>query len=171
MAITLRRKSAKPTASPHGPVVTRLADCHVQIRAHLAEALGLAGGAGSFEARRASASAVAAYFGRALPLHAEDEDRSIAPLLGAEHGPLLDGLARDHADAEACLAQLVPTWLRWSRGEAAPVTAAHRALVTQLDDLLRAHLALEEAELFGAIDALAPELAARVLAEMQARRA
>lgn len=172
MSIPLRKKGTPhSSALAHGPVVARLADCHARIRAHLAEARALASGEGGAEARRASASAVAAYFGRALPLHAEDEDRSIAPRLGSEHHALLARLARDHAEADAYLAALLPTWERWSAGIDEAVSEAHVAIVTRLADRLEAHLAIEEAELFPAVEALAPELAARVIAEMHARRA
>lgn len=171
MSTALRKKGSPPAGPPRGPVTARLADCHARIRAHLAEARALASEGGAPEARRASASAVVAYFGRALPLHAEDEDRSIGPLLGAEHRALLARLADDHAEADSCLAGLLPTWERWSAGSVEPADAAHRALVVRLSELLEAHLALEEGELFDAVERLPPEQAARVIAEMRARRA
>ncbi|MFO0709983.1 MAG: hemerythrin domain-containing protein [Sandaracinus sp.] len=168
MSVLLRPKPA-PGAAPSETVVSRLADCHARIRRFLAEARALATGVGSQEARRASAVGVARYFSEALPLHAEDEDRRIAPHLPAL-AALHARLAREHEAIEADLALLAPTWAAWARGETAPPDAEHAAIVERLASGLEAHLTLEERELFPHLAALAPDLDAEVVRAMIARR-
>lgn len=170
MRPSLRKSRPRDEASAHGPVVSRLSECHARIRTHLGEARALATGVGTEEARRASATAVVAYFERALPLHAADEDLSVAPHLPADFAALTTRLAAEHAAIDRQLEALLPTWKQWAAGELLAPTDAHRANVERLAHALEAHLAIEEAELFAAIEALAPALAETIVGEMLARR-
>jgi hypothetical protein len=169
VAIGIRRKGAPPG---HGPedVVSRLADCHAKIRAFLAEARALALGEGTAEARRASAQAVWRYFATGLPLHARDEDETIAPLLPASVRALTQRLAADHEAMDADIRVLAPEWARWAAGEPSAASPAHQRTVLRLSRMLEDHLVLEETSLFPLIDALRPEDARHVIAEMRARR-
>jgi hemerythrin-like domain-containing protein len=168
MAIGIRKKGEAP---PHDDdLVHRLASCHARIRAALAEARALAEGSGSVEARRASAAAVARYFRHALPLHAEDEDRLLAPHLPETAAGLLARLAREHGEIDAQLLVLLPVWTRWAEGRTDPAPHDHARHVARVSDALAAHLALEEVELFPLVAAIPVVLARQLGAAMQLRR-
>jgi len=137
--------------------VDLLLECHGRIRTFLALALRLGG------ARRAGAAELAEvagqvhrYFAEALPLHAEDEERSLAPRL---HGrePALDAallaMTREHQEHQRPLGELLGACLALSRdpgrhGELAPV------LLRAGGDLQRhfaGHLGREEEIIFPAV--------------------
>jgi len=168
MAIRIRKKDSPPPRDDD--VVSRLAACHTRIRAFLAEARALARGGGSADARKASAAAVARYFGEALPLHAEDEDRTIAPYLPRSAQALARRLAADHEAIEADLRALGPDWNRWAAGDNSPATAEHVQMVERVSVALEGHLALEEADLFPLLAAIPPSEAQKLVEEMKARR-
>ncbi len=168
MDIRIRRKGSPPPRDDD--VVSRLAACHARIRAFLAEADALARGGGSAEARKASAAAVARYFGEALPLHAEDEDRTIAPYLPREAHALARRLAADHELIETDLTALAPDWSRWASGEQSPASPEHVATVRRVCHGLEVHLSLEEADLFPILAALPASVAQAIVEEMKARR-
>lgn len=166
----------RPPAGPER-CVDLLAACHQRIRAHLgvAGALAVAGGDASREAVANSAMAVERYFRLALPLHAADEDRSIAPRLRGRDRALdetLDVMTRDHESHTEDVGVLVGL-----AGRIALQPIALEAVRGQLGDLLarlaptlEEHLALEEEILFPALRVLPADEDARVLAEMRARR-
>lgn len=151
-------------------IVHRLASCHARIRAALAEARALARGAGSAEARRASAEAVARYFRVALPLHAEDEDRLIAPQLPETSAELSARLAAEHADIDAQLPRLLEQWDRWAVGASEAPSVDHVERVERLARALETHLDLEELELFPQVETIPTVVARSLGAAMQLRR-
>jgi hypothetical protein len=161
-----------------GPVEALLA-CHRRIRhfTGMAAALADAREAPAIEVAEAAA-AVARYFDEALPLHAADEDLSVAPRLlargadGALRGALVT-MSAQHVEIEATLGVALPLWRAVSVDPGALGVCAGRlaALAARLTAHWEAHLRLEEAVIFPAMVAQldAAERAA-VHAEMRARR-
>lgn len=170
MAIRIRRKSAPAPALGDDDVTSRLAECHVRIRRFLEEAATLARTSGAEAPRRASARDVRRYFAQALPLHAEDEDHSIAPRLPAEHAALVARLSAEHDAIVDGLRHLEADWARWAEGAAGPGSPAHLDLLSRTSAALHGHLALEEIELFPAIRRLDARARRDIVAEMGARR-
>jgi hypothetical protein len=174
MLLTIR-KSAGP-----GPVardaLEELLACHERIRRFTRLATQIAG-AGDDDAREAAA-AVHRYFTLALPLHAADEDLSLAPrLLAAPCDPQvraeLDHVTREHVEIECLLAELAPIWsavvrdpsLRQVRAETLDRGAA-RLLAS-----FEVHLEREERVVFPAARrCLAPADLSELRSEMRARR-
>lgn len=161
-----------------GPVTALLA-CHRRIRHFTAVAAALA------EAREAppretaeAAAAVARYFAEALPLHAIDEDRSVAPRLLARGAaePLwmaLQTMSAQHVSIDATLAEAIPLWRAVAvdpgalAAHAPRLAALARALAAHWDD----HLGMEEAIIFPALAAQLDDAErAAIHAEMRARR-
>ena len=171
MSVTIRKKSdalRPPTAEDD--VTSRLRDCHARIRAHLAEAAAVARSSGDLEARRAGAQAVLRYFTLALPLHAADEDVSVAPSLGASIARLAAELAREHVEIDGLIATLSADWARWAAGDPSLATDVHAAALERLERLLHAHLEQEETVLFPAIDRLPAQARRSIVLAMAARR-
>lgn len=159
-------------------VVDSLLECHERIRrfAKLAEELGAARAAPPEQIADAAAK-VARYFGEALPLHAADEDESIAPRLrGRDHDvdEALDTMHREHAAHAEPLAALLEHCGALQRAprcidELAPAVSR---LASELTAAFQEHLEREERVVFPAIAKhLTPQAQADVLAEMRARRA
>lgn len=182
--IALRRK---PQAVPiqADDAIDLLVACHARIRRFKALALRL----GSPEGRAAPAAEVTeaartliAYFSRALPLHAQDEDESLAPRLraaatvarGSEVSESLARMTAEHGPLEAAIAALVPLWSRLvtGPGEIAAMLPELGAAAATMDGLWTPHLAAEEAVIFPAARALlsGDELEG-VSREVRARRA
>lgn len=149
--------------------------CHDRIRtfARLARAVAEADVA---PAQRAEAAAdVVRYFTHALPLHVEDEERSIAPRLRGRDPAVdaaLDRMRADHDAHGAPLAALVAACRAIAAApaehavRAAGLAAVAAALIADFD----AHLACEEAVILPALAALPDGDRAAVRAEMSARR-
>jgi hypothetical protein len=165
-------------AASEGPVEALLA-CHRRIRHFTGMAAALAGASRAPEREIAeAAAAVARYFDEALPLHAADEDLSIAPrlLARAPEGPLRAALATmsaEHVEIEATLGEALPLWRAVAAEPAALAGHAGRLaeLAARLAAHFEAHLGPEEAVIFPALDALLdPEGRAAIHAEMRARR-
>lgn len=154
-------------------VVARLADCHARIRRFSTLAARLADAETAPDAEIAEAArAVVRYFDLALPLHAADEDQSIAPRLGAAQAQALSEMTAQHQRIEWLLDELIP---RWRRLATAPAErAADRAQLSdgaaRLIAMFDAHLALEEAHIFPAIEALPADIQEQILDEMTGRR-
>jgi hemerythrin-like domain-containing protein len=156
-----------------------LLDCHQRIHRFLAIALKLPGAAGSVpDAEIADAARrVRRYFTEALPLHAQDEDESVAPRLravGAADAVIaaIEGVAREHAEIDRVTAQLVPAWTQLvdapeRTGEVREVLAAG---AERLAELFRTHLAIEEKTVFPAVAALDEAARRAIVAEMRKRR-
>jgi hypothetical protein len=162
-----------------GPVEALLA-CHQRIRhfTSLAAALATTPGA-SLQEIAEVARAVGRYFELALPLHAADEDLSVAPRLlarGADE-PLwmaLQTMSAQHVSSDATLVEALPLWRRVAADPAA--LAAQAARLGELARALAAHwedhLGMEETIIFPAITARLDDAErAAMLAEMRARRA
>ena len=126
------------------------------------------------EAKQAAAK-VRRYFDLAAPLHHEDEELHVFPLLrsrgGAEFASLLDGLETDHQD----LAALWPAIRQWLQEvEAGRAQAADPGVSDTAERFCAvhaAHIALENTRIFPAAQSLAgaAELAA-MGRDMAARR-
>jgi len=168
MNIRIRKKGSPPP--PDDDVVSRLAACHTRIRAFLAEARALARGGGSAEARKASAAAVARYFAEALPLHAADEDHTIAVHLPRDAQALARQLAADHELIEADLRALGPDWSRWAGGDTSQASSEHVETVRRMSAALETPLSLEEADPFPVLAGMPPAVAQKIVEEMKARR-
>ncbi|MBI4955959.1 MAG: hemerythrin domain-containing protein [Myxococcales bacterium] len=159
-------------------LVALLGDCHARIRSFLALARALATARGAADGEVASSgAAVARYFELALPLHAEDEDASLAPRLRGRDAELDAALAamtaehREHAARVARLCELCRAIEREParRGALAPELAA---LVDSLGHDFEVHLEREERVIFPAIDRwLDAATRGAVVAELRARRA
>ena len=115
---------------------------------------------------------IARYLREGLPLHARDEDDSIAPRLAAVDPsvrPLLDTLAEGHARLDAVMPDILADLDRVADG--APVDrdafARHHA---DFAAIMVPHLELEEREFFPAVAALGEDDRAAIVAEMVARR-
>jgi hypothetical protein len=169
-----RRGPPGPSQAPEGPADLLLA-CHERIRRFSAMARDLATWPGATPADVADAAArVARYFSQALPLHVEDEDRSVAPRLAAAGlDEALAVMGREHREAEALLAELAPLWDALARepgrlADLGPATARGGAALV---DHMARHLAAEEAVVLPAVRALDPAVQADVVRELRARRA
>jgi iron-sulfur cluster repair protein YtfE (RIC family) len=161
-----------------GDVVDALLDCHTRIRDFLALAGRVAGAAGApADEVRDAAARVHRYFTVALPLHAEDEERSVLPRLSGldpEVDRELAAMHREHAEHDEPLSRLLAACAALvERPAALPEVAG--ALLAAQRDLARhfeAHLAREERTIFPALRVrLPPGEQAAILAEIRARRA
>jgi iron-sulfur cluster repair protein YtfE (RIC family) len=158
--------------------VDALLECHGRIRHFSGLALRLAASDRSLaEDNRAAAAAIKRYFAEALPLHARDEDESIAPRLAAREPALvavLEGLTADHRRHDRTTEQLIgvagaielePHCLAARAAELSDVAGGLH------EDLLR-HLDLEEELVFPAMRrVLAAHELETIREEMRARRA
>jgi len=157
-------------------VVRGLLECHERIRRFTGYAARL-GEEAAFEDDqvRDAAQAVVRYFSVALPLHSADEDESIAPrLAGApdEVQVALASMTAQHVDIHRVIDELLPLW------EAVAAEPSRRAELrdrlaagaVRLGMMFTEHLGLEERVVLPAIEALAPEVVARIGDEMTARR-
>lgn len=168
----MHRNKQYPGGESSG-LVPRLLECHVRIREMLAmgEAIEQLG---SEEETMAAAERLGRYFTRGLPFHTRDEDESILPRLVAPElaGPL-DRMHREHLEHEplvrevvASCRDLVDAPAHWQELRTA-VARATRAL----SPMMATHLREEERDLFPAIERLGDDVQARILEEMDERRA
>ena len=152
-----------------------LLDCHDRIRKFTAIALRL-GQPAPIEEVAEAAAAVKRYFTIALPLHAEDEDLSLAPRLriaAPALAELLDKMSAEHLPIHQTIADLNPLWQSVIEEPARQREMAGRlrAPAGWLSELFQSHLRPEEEILFPQmVLALTPESSAEILAEMRARR-
>jgi hemerythrin-like domain-containing protein len=136
-------------------VVDLLLDAHTEARHALALAEGLTG-ASATEACREAARAVVDYVDVLLPLHAEDEERTIAPKLRGRNPAVdraLDEASRHHRALQPAMARLRALCWLLSRDP----TRLH-AVRFELEQVVRearghldAHHALEESMVFPAL--------------------
>jgi iron-sulfur cluster repair protein YtfE (RIC family) len=171
------RLGAAPKTPAAQDAVDALADCHVRIRDFTALAARLASASGAPAAEvRDAAEKVHRYFSVALPLHAEDEERSVAPRLAGKDPRVdreLGEMVREHAEhGDAVGRVLAACAVLRDRPEALPEVAA--ALAAAAEDLrlhFVPHLAREEEVVFPALRAhLSPAELRELQAEMRARR-
>lgn len=165
------------TPGARSDAVDLLLECHQRIRAFLGLALRL-GDARAAEPGEVAdaASRVHRYFALALPLHAQDEEESIAPRLRGRDRAVddeLETMAREHREHQRSLGTLVEACAHLS-GE--PGRHGELAAVLQgaADDLARqfvAHLAREEQVIFPAVRRFLDGAAdAAVVKEIRQRR-
>jgi hemerythrin-like domain-containing protein len=168
---------AKPESNFSDPIGL-LTDCHRRIERFLAVLVRVAtdarGGQLSGEQRVALDTALR-YFRDAAPKHTADEESSLFPRLRASGQALteLDALHQDHDRADrhhAEIDRLGRTWLE--TGSLSPDDAARlSALVSELTELYRAHIAVEEGSVFPlASQVLAAEERVAMGKEMAGRR-
>ncbi|HUJ28987.1 MAG TPA: hemerythrin domain-containing protein [Myxococcales bacterium] len=147
-----------------------LLDCHARIRSFTALAIRLASEEPAAPEEIAEAAKrIHRYHSVALPLHQEDEERSIAPRLsGVEEAVAV--MRREHVALDELIARLLPMWDAVAQDPAQrPRLAAEMArLMAQLSALWDQHLSAEEALVFPAIQRVAEPQ--RILEEMRARR-
>ena len=137
-----------------------LSDCHRRVERFLAVLVHVAtqahGEPFSGEQRTAWDTALR-YFREAAPKHTADEEESLFPRLRAmdrsEVKALLarvDGLEQDHVRAAQAHAEIDRLGLAWlANGRLSPEEASRlAALLAQLADLYRAHIAIEDTEVF-----------------------
>ncbi|MDY7228841.1 hemerythrin domain-containing protein [Hyalangium rubrum] len=156
-----------------------LLESHQQMRkfAALAAQLGKARGKQPAELSEA-ASQIIRYFTLGMPMHAEDEDYSLAPRLFDVTLPpeVIKGLwemARQHEDLERAVDELLPAWVavrdtpERHRELAAYLTLGGRQLMSQVEE----HLSMEEQRLFPLIrERLDEETLAVIAMEILDRR-
>jgi hypothetical protein len=165
---------APPVARPPADPAASFRACHERIRMFTAGLHRIATLPDLADPRVPAAAAQARrYFAEGLPLHADDEDLSLAPrlrLVAPECGPLLDELERDHRQIDACLATLLPLLGTLAEEGTVPHTT-FRVAVSFLSTLLLPHIAREEDELFPLCARLSPEDRFEITQELLERRA
>ena len=155
-----------------------LLECHGRIRAFRATARRVAQATDPAPAEVADAArAVHRYFTEALPLHAEDEERSILPRLRGRQAGLdaaLATMAAEHREHQGPLDELraLCAALTAAPGRHAELSPALLAVVDWLERHFEAHLAAEEALVLPAMRRwLDPGEDAAIVAELRQRRA
>lgn len=157
-------------------LVDLLSECHQRIRmfSRLAVDLGEREGAPPEDVAD-DCDRCARYFGEALPLHVEDEERSVLPRLAGQRAEVDEALAvmeRQHLEHGPQLAALIEALhgLR-SEPEEPRLRAELQAVAGPLARALEEHLRGEEQIVFPAIRALiSPEEQRLAVRELRARR-
>ncbi len=168
-------ETQKTCAIEEPPAMGLLRACHVRIRSHLQLAERVLDPSGTLEARKDAGAQLARYFGIALPLHAQDEDLSLAPRVRALNLPevtaALSTMEAEHVEVERQLAGLVPAWRTLSETGALADVDGTAAQTRAYAALMHGHLALEEASLFPAMrERFTQETWAEIHQEMKDRR-
>ena len=151
------------------PIQPLFLDCHTKIRFFLEGFEKIIAKYGDPRAPAAAAQ-IARYLREGLPLHAQDEDLSLAPRLLQVHpelSGLLAELAEDHLRMDAGMPAVLALLDRWAAVQPPPrpelAEASH-----WLNSVLLPHLEREEKELFPACDGIPEE--EEIRREMRARR-
>ncbi|MCC7535006.1 MAG: hemerythrin domain-containing protein [Deltaproteobacteria bacterium] len=156
-----------------------LAACHARIRSFTQLAARLADGSdASPQALAEAAASVARYYAVALPKHAEDEDRSLAPALRSATLPddvlaAIDVMRVEHDELDAIVAAAMPAWNALASDPSS--WPDHAGLLRECARTLGLfwdrHLGLEERVIFPAARKLLDTTALEKLGrEMRARR-
>ena len=169
---------AKPESSFTDPIGL-LTDCHRRIERFLAVlvhvAAGARGGALTPDQRSGLETALR-YFRDAAPKHTSDEESTLFPRLRvyAPHALAeIDALESDHDRADVQHAEVDRLGRKWlDTGVLSPDDAARfSAILTELSDLYRAHIAIEEGSVFPTAAAVLPQADRIAMGkEMAARR-
>jgi iron-sulfur cluster repair protein YtfE (RIC family) len=167
--ITIGRRAPVPA-----DLVGHLLACHERIRKFVAVAAKAASAAGRDQEVVEACAAVERYFERALPLHVEDEERSILPQLQGRRIDV-DQALRTMEDQHRAHGPLVIELLAASRSvRQSPADPAGRerlrAVAVQLSAEFEPHLAVEERIIFPAVSLLDAEVQAQIRNEQRARR-
>ncbi len=151
-------------------------DCHHRLRKVTALAVALGQGpAAPAEAVRDVAAKLHKYFAVALPLHEEDEDRSLFPRLleaAPELAPTIALLRVDHHRQGPPVAALVALCVQ-VQGQPQLASQLGGALAAAAEAVLASwqdHLAIEEREVFPAARRLSSAARTAIAEEMRARR-
>lgn len=157
--------------------VNLLLECHQRIRTVLAVAARLARATDAAPRDVTdAANRVLRYFVLALPLHEEDEERSVTPrLLSGGNGELeatLTRMAGEHRATHDLLSSLEDIWERVARQPASLASVARRLdqQTASLQRLLEGHLVMEERIVFPALALLSADTRNEIRGEMVARR-
>lgn len=159
-----------------GDLVDELVECHGRIRKFLGFGRALASTAGvPREEVHMVAGQIRRYFAVAFPMHRQDEEELIAPVLAEAEAELDAALAKmvhDHADHAAQVVRLVELCADLEREpELLPRHAAElAAIVGDLEAELEPHLQLEEHLIFPALRELPRARRDEILRAMRARR-
>jgi hemerythrin-like domain-containing protein len=173
---------AKPESNFADPIGL-LTDCHRRIERFLSVLAQIAtqaqGGALDGEQQRALDTALR-YFREAAPKHTADEEETLFPRMRQmDHAEVqevlaqVDALEADHERADRAHAEVDRLGTAWLQaGSLAAEDAARLAeLIRELQELYRAHIAVEEGEVFpAAARCLTPEERMAAGQEMKARR-
>jgi hemerythrin-like domain-containing protein len=135
-----------------------LAACHERVRRSLAllgRLIDHVGANGHDAESRSAASDVLRYFDLAAPLHHQDEELHVFPVLAGSDDTglagLVPGLRSDHARMEALWTELRMTLGAWLRPDAAGVVESSvRQKAAEFERLYSAHLQTEESVVFPA---------------------
>ena len=167
-----------PSVGPEAPFELLVA-CHERVQRSLAllhKLQDYLAQKGWDEQAAEAAKDVLSYFEIAAPLHHQDEELHVFPMLAdADDAKLVAavaGLRADHARMEALWAGLRVTLLAWSRPDSAgDIDAVVRERAMAFDGLYAAHVLTEEGTVFPAARArmVSAELAA-MSADMERRR-
>ena len=157
--------------------VDLLLECHGRIRTFLALArrLGEARGAAPADVAEA-ALRVERYFTQALPLHAQDEEESVAPRLRGRDRRVdaeLEAMVREHREHERPLGVLLGGCASLARdpGRHAELAAMVERAAAELERHFAAHLAREEEVIFPAMRRLLDRTGdAGIVKEIRLRR-
>jgi hemerythrin-like domain-containing protein len=165
----------KPT-TPTG-TLELLVECHERIRSFLALARRVADARSpDREDVRQAAARVSRYFSQALPLHAQDEERSILPRLHGRDPAVdveLETMRREHGEHEGPTRALVEACGALERAPErhAELAGALGEATAELERHFAAHLRREEEVIFPAVRRfLDPAADAQVVREIRARR-
>ncbi len=171
MLTSIGRKPASPE------LLDLLLECHGRIRAFTTLAVRLSEARDVPAAEIAdSAERVAQYFGRALPLHAQDEELSLVPRLRGHDEQLDDELAEmceEHEAHEESVAELVAlcSALRDEPDRHLELAPTLGETARELQAHFGPHLAREEQHIFPALATqLDANTRAEIVKEMRARR-
>jgi len=175
--IGLARARAGGRPRSTSEAATLILECHERIRAFLATARRIADAVGAPPAQIAeAAAAVDRYFTVALPLHAEDEERSILPRLRGRDGATdaaLSAMVEEHLAHQATVRALTAICAELSvgPGRLAILAPSLHATVSWLERHFADHLGGEEAVVIPAMERLLTAAEDAALAvEMRGRR-
>jgi hemerythrin-like domain-containing protein len=154
-----------------------LVECHERIRSFLTLARRIADATSpDREEVRQAAAQVSRYFSKALPLHAEDEERSILPRLRGRDPAVdaeLETMRREHAEHERPTRALVDACdaLEREPERHSELASAVGQATSELERHFAAHLRREEDVIFPAVRRfLDSQSDAQVVREIRARR-
>ena len=165
----------RPPSPPTDEPVELLLACHARLRSFSELSRALVIRTDLDDALVADAAQrLLRYFRLALPLHEQDEERSLAPVLALQATPeQLDAMERmreEHGVLHDVLGELFP---HWERADSEPRAFNREAALPhalRLGTVLDAHLSLEERVVFPMTAALALPERKRLVDEMRARR-
>ena len=160
-----------------GDAVDLLLECHTRIRHFLALARRLGEARGeSPTALAGAAGQVHRYFTLALPLHAQDEEESIAPRLKGRDAALdaeLDAMTREHREHQRPLGMLVAACaeVAGDPGRLVEVAGVLLRATAELEVHFAEHLAREEQVILPAVRRLLDVTTREgIVSEMRGRR-